>query len=89
MPLTTVLGEPQTTIRWPVIIRRYSPKSRRTLRRLLLAAEWAGVHATATHDCGVVFRLHLLTLTGTRENLLHFRRVMLRVAPAVKQRGSR
>ncbi|TMR92576.1 hypothetical protein [Nonomuraea basaltis] len=53
------------TIRWHVMTRRYSPKSRRNFRRILLAAEARNVRVTVQHDHGMLFRLHLLKLTGT------------------------
>ncbi|MER7211698.1 hypothetical protein ABT340_31975 [Streptosporangium sp. NPDC000239] len=81
--------------RWPggtlyLIVDNYSPAQaspgqslgRRQRRR-------AGVSADLQYDRGVVFRLYLLTLTGTNESLRQFRRVMPRVRPAARNRFKR
>ncbi|MGA4995872.1 hypothetical protein [Nonomuraea bangladeshensis] len=72
---------PQRTIPWHVITRRYSPTSRRTLRRILLAAKARGIRVTVEHDGGHLFRLHLLTLTGTPAALAGFRLLIDRMHP--------
>jgi hypothetical protein len=60
------------TIPWHVIVRRYSPQSRRSFRRILLAAKARGIRVTMHHDHGMLFRLHLLT--GTPAALADFRK---------------
>ncbi|MEU6712968.1 hypothetical protein ABZ897_15920 [Nonomuraea sp. NPDC046802] len=72
---------PPCTIPWHVITRRYSPTSRRTFRRILLAAQARGIRVSVQHDGGHLFRLHLLTLTGTPAALVDFRRLMDRMRP--------
>ncbi|MEU4231115.1 hypothetical protein AB0F17_43060 [Nonomuraea sp. NPDC026600] len=67
---------PPRTIPWHVITRQYSPKSRRTFRRILLAAKARGIHVTVQHDNGKLFRLHLLKLTGTPAVLGSFRKLL-------------
>ncbi|MFI6634260.1 hypothetical protein ACIBI7_35725 [Nonomuraea fuscirosea] len=75
------LPPPVRTIPWHVIVRRYSPTSRRTLRRILLAAKARGITVKVQHDGGHLSRLHLLTLTGTPAALASFRKLIDRMHP--------
>ncbi|MET8006255.1 hypothetical protein [Nonomuraea glycinis] len=80
------LPPPPAVLRTHLITRPYSPKSRRTLRRILLAAEAHGLNTTIVHDHAGLFRLHLLTVTGPSPAVAAFRRRLDHVRPAVKPR---
>ncbi|WP_433513828.1 hypothetical protein ACQP2T_61490 [Nonomuraea sp. CA-143628] len=71
------------TIRWHVITRQYSPKSRRNLRRILLAAKARNIRVAVEHDHSHLFRLHLLTLTGAPAALDALLNHLARVRPAM------
>ncbi|MFI6900320.1 hypothetical protein ACIBKY_03610 [Nonomuraea sp. NPDC050394] len=75
------LPPPRLTVPWHVIVLRYSPTSRRTFRRVLLAAQAHGITVKVQHDHGMLFRLHLLTLTGTPAALASFRKRLDQLHP--------
>ncbi|WP_219505348.1 hypothetical protein [Nonomuraea ceibae] len=87
--LRRLLPPPPTVLRTHVITRQYSPRSRRALRRMLLAAEARGLRATVKHDHSHLFRLNLLTITGLAPAINAFRRRLDHVRPAVKPWWSR
>ncbi|SDH66981.1 hypothetical protein SAMN05421505_12015 [Sinosporangium album] len=63
--------------------RTYSPRSRRTLRRIILCAGQCGLDVAVEHDGGLLHRLTLVTVTGPEKGVARFVRHMRRVIPRV------
>ncbi|MEU4703317.1 hypothetical protein [Nonomuraea dietziae] len=55
---------PPAEYRFLLKTRAYGPKSRRTVRRLMICAKIHGLDVRLEHDRGWLFRLNLITLTG-------------------------
>lgn len=64
------------------------PRSRRLLRRVLLSARYNHLDCVVEHDRSWFFRMTVLRVTGTSENVARFRRSMDRLLPLVVRWGS-